>query len=149
MLLGSYGINLSFFDKSEGMSLDPLEGLAGLNNPVYGLVEFNGEIILGGSFTKSSERSALFLAQLTGYSDVSSIRQDNPSIYPNPFHNVIRISKYDSQTQYTVYEANGSKIREGMVTNNGSMNLENLSPGVYILYVKSGNTFSVHKLIKN
>ncbi len=59
------------------------------------------------------------------------------SIYPNPCKSYLVLNGLYKNFYYYIYDMNGKIQREGFSTNNRIDNLDNLSPGTYIMDVKS------------
>jgi hypothetical protein len=68
-------------------------------------------------------------------------KEQNTFIYPNPSQGVVNItnSLFDN---YMVFSLNGSKLASGVVTQNETINLETLKPGMYRLLLSNDKTNS-------
>lgn len=89
-------------------------------------------------------------ALVTTISEAGNVQ--DVGIFPNPFVDELTIStnKLAGPAQVTIYDLNGSKIQVfSRVRNMGKINLEHLSPGVYIVEINEGDETSRFKAIKN
>jgi hypothetical protein len=149
-------------------------GLLLLGNDLY-ITEFNGNAILKIDITDPIPTVVVVQTGFDGPTDIArvdnefyvveyragkiskftdptlSIDQFNPaqtsiSMYPNPTNNVLKLSGLTDTQSYTVYSLTGSIIKEGSVSNNETINVQNLSNGLYFLKLESGSNF---KFIKN
>lgn len=55
------------------------------------------------------------------------------SIYPNPAQDIIQVQGLTEATNFTIYNALGSKVKQGNVDLNQTINTSELASGVYIL----------------
>ncbi len=107
---------------------------------------------LGGiSFFANTNNNELYLDDfnyiegvILGINDVSDL---NFSIYPNPTINSINISTTESIEKINIYSIHGILVKE--TTNNKTIDVSNLSSGLYFIEITSGKRKSVQKLIKN
>ena len=66
-------------------------------------------------------------------------------IYPNPVTNFIKVSGLKQAKNFRIYNMIGAKILEGVINNNKSIKVQNLSKGIYFLNFDK----STLKFIKN
>lgn len=59
--------------------------------------------------------------------------ENNISFYPNPSHDVIKISGIEKPLQYSIYSALGVKILSGVISDEDYINIESLAQGIYHL----------------
>jgi hypothetical protein len=79
--------------------------------------------------------------------DVTGILENNLNytLYPNPFQDVIHIDGLMGETNYVLFDALGSEIQQGLLTQTDSKILTtNLQSGFYILVLNG----EVHRVIK-
>lgn len=74
--------------------------------------------------------------------DLSSTRI---SYYPNPAKSVIRVSGLDNNERYVMYNILGTKVLNGVLTNDKSIDVSGLSTGIYLLKIASGHTLKIIK----
>ncbi|AJR03660.1 DUF1501 domain-containing protein [Siansivirga zeaxanthinifaciens] len=91
---------------------------------------------------------------------LGSLNTDDPTnsekkwiLYPNPFNNVLHLSLEDDthSVNYKVYNTSGNLLfnkTEPTTFGKLSMNLSNLSSGVYIIEITTGGKKEIHKVIK-
>lgn len=71
------------------------------------------------------------------------------SVYPNPSSSVVTVSREYNIEKITVYSVVGEKVMERVVdTNEATVDLSNLAPGVYQLVAEGGNIISRSQIIK-
>lgn len=69
-------------------------------------------------------------------------------VYPNPARNFIHLTNIpESGYSYQIFSINGSILKEGSVVVSSSINIENLSKGVFFLKVKKENEIVLNKKI--
>jgi len=74
----------------------------------------------------------------TSISEVVS--RKNISIYPNPAKNILHIVKNTNAIhEYSIYGVIGGLAQKGSLYKEAGINIQNLSPGVYILFLKNEN----------
>ena len=91
------------------------------------------------------------LAQLTISGVVSTQNkdwQDQVNIYPNPTADIIYMDGLPERTNYQLIDSNGSTIIQGKV-NGSSIDLSNLSSGIYFLQLINESKISAKKIVKN
>lgn len=85
--------------------------------------------------------------------DVKEQEFSNVSVYPNPTKGIINIKfleSYTGQTTLNLYDIQGRKIvSKSTQSLDETLNIENLSEGVYMLSLENGNNKSVKKIILN
>ena len=85
------------------------------------------------------------------YSDVISISFSNENeflIYPNPSNGNFYISNNDSNGQLTVYDASGKIVYSKNITNTTeAIELQNVSPGLYVVEFKSSTNIKKASII--
>ncbi|RTY95910.1 CotH kinase family protein [Flavobacterium sp. GT3R68] len=68
-------------------------------------------------------------------------------IYPNPFLEMVNVSKYTGDVYYQVYAIDGKILKNGMISNY-RINLSELPGGLYFLHLKLEGQIKTIKLIK-
>ena len=106
---------------------------------------------LGGiSFFSISTNNEYYLDDLNYIEGVilgkNDIKDLNFSIYPNPAINSINISTTETIETIHIYSIQGILVKE--TTNNKTIDVSNLSSGIYFIEVTSGKRKSVQKMIK-
>ena len=91
----------------------------------------------------------------TAISNVSSMEETDFEVYPNPFKSVIQISSNRSLTDFTRYEVyglGGQLLSSGGIrianSNSISIQLGDLSAGIYILHILSDRSTHSFKIVK-
>jgi len=79
----------------------------------------------------------------------SSINQIQ--LYPNPAKDKITITAETVLDAVSIYEMSGKRIlqKENMTTNTETLQLENMSSGLYLVQIKTANTTIIKKLLIN
>lgn len=68
-------------------------------------------------------------------------------VFPNPFQNRFEISGLKGEEHFILYSFNGTQVRE--FNNLDLLRMEDLSPGLYFLTVRTKENSHVFKLVKN
>ena len=82
---------------------------------------------------------------------VSDVNKDkrNASIYPNPVEDILNIKNKSQISEISIYDLTGKLLRkENMNSENGTVNVSELSPGNYLLKVKDREAVKSYKIIK-
>lgn len=71
------------------------------------------------------------------------------AIYPNPVTNgSIRLRGSESLTQVKILDLNGQQLKEVRLQNQPSVDIElNVAPGIYLVQLVSGKTFSFRRIV--
>ncbi len=94
----------------------------------------------------SFEVSTIQRILLASTVDIEEIETSEFRIYPNPASSFIRISSTDySSTPYQIFSLDGRLMMSGMCAPEESINVSNLSRGLYIVKVNN-KTFKITKL---
>ncbi len=72
------------------------------------------------------------------------------NVYPNPVHNelVVEIKGSTLNTSFELINATGQLISKGVFVEKTIVQTAVLSPGIYLLVLESGKTYSVRKIVK-
>ena len=140
----------------------------GVNNEKLGQLEINNnnQILLIGSFesgtidlnpiagTDSHSNSAsgstdVYISRFATNSllGVNNYRFSETSLYPNPVKDFVFLESTTPINNYKLYSITGQLIRNGALLNN-SLDLSNLSPGIYTLNLYNNKKIEVKKIIK-
>jgi hypothetical protein len=87
----------------------------------------------------------------TGIASNIPYRNNDVSIYPNPFMGIVNLDFADVSVSYivSVYNMTGQIILRESIKGNGMINLEKLSKGIYLLKIESGEgRASVKRIVK-
>jgi len=71
--------------------------------------------------------------------------ENNLVVYPNPFKNIISVTSKSNIEILTLYDSNGNKI---ISSKNNHLNIQSIPSGLYYLYIKTDNGYTVSKLFK-
>lgn len=66
-------------------------------------------------------------------------------VYPNPAANSIQLTSLKQQQNYTILDISGKKVSAGFISENESINIQQLSKGIYFIQLEK----KVLKFIKN
>lgn len=61
-------------------------------------------------------------------------------LFPNPANNYIQISGIDSQEIFTLYNSLGAKLKNGIVSGDEKIDIQNLPIGLYFIKLNDGKT---------
>ena len=79
--------------------------------------------------------------------NVKALEPDQISIYPNPVEDLIYLNGNDfSELNYTIYNLNGTKIKEGKYAN--ALNVSDLTSGLYFIKLKHNGAIQITKFLK-
>lgn len=86
-----------------------------------------------------------------GHTMVSSMEENSakanaPSIYPNPTTNQLFFPNQLLQSSYSIIDMMGKQVKRGMVL--GSVDVSNLTPGLFTLIVETENTAHATRFVK-
>ncbi len=102
--------------------------------------------------TVDGDRVAIDDLSWTCYSPLSVDEFDLTSIkvYPNPVNNTLHIRLHTAtETSLEIYNVLGSRVLSKTIQESGTIQLDGLQQGLYILKITQGNTTISKKLIKN
>ena len=134
---------------------------AGPENPVYAMEVFDSSLYVGGEFLHVD--STTFVGYITRY-DPAIIIQDTTAIvevkqkgsainiYPNPATNEIKISNLSpEENQIKIFNLLGQQVKSLSVSNeqNHTINISDLSSGIYMLTVSNNKKISCKKFVKS
>lgn len=132
-------------------TVKPFETLTSLNglsaDGVWKLVATDNEVGNGGRISGFS----LSFCNVTSSLSVDQNKILQVSVYPNPTKGIININLADTNSDKTVlnlYDIQGRKILSKESHNSQeTLNIENLSDGIYMLSIESGNLKTTKKVI--
>ena len=78
---------------------------------------------------------------------IETVENSNLSIFPNPVKDVLTINYDKAISQIDVYDVNG-KLVKTFTTVNGTINVSDLSSGVYMLNIQTEEGLVVRKIVK-
>lgn len=161
---------VAFFDKNTGActGLDFIQGNVG--HPDYGTAlafDANGDVLVGGEFEHTlydanggsvmnpvPSNPDFFIAKYATEPcpplGVESFGETGTEVYPNPVRNRLTIQSEINWSHYKIYSILGKTVMQGQLSpNKQEIDLENLSPGVYLLKLKgSQGEWNELKIIK-
>jgi uncharacterized delta-60 repeat protein len=124
----------------------------GFDNGVFEIVELaDGKILVGGSFTSyKGDNSSAFLIKLHTEQSLSTISFDAANafvIYPNPVQNVLHLqaNNFTSIKAVKIYDLQGKVVLQDT---NDTINVSNLSNGLYIVKISTEEGEVTKKFIK-
>lgn len=117
-------------------SQSELSFYAGENDTLYVVVQ-------GWNNEKGDYSIAINDANLVGITETNS----QLSIFPNPAKNQIFIQSEDKVNQVQILDMNGRIVFQGPLNNHASIDISELSRGVYMLLVETEKGLSTHKII--
>lgn len=137
------GGGLNSTESGYGISMDH-------NGNSYTTGYFSGTATFGNTTLTSSGDWDVFIAKLE--KDFLSVTEDSETIlkiYPNPVNNRIFIENGTLITKVTLRDLNGRRIISKTPNSTETeLDITQLSQGVYILEIKSGNNTSMEKIVK-
>ncbi|MEP6277596.1 MAG: T9SS type A sorting domain-containing protein, partial [Nonlabens ulvanivorans] len=143
-----------------------LSGYSGIIKPSGNLFDFNGETINGDWIltiidTEASNVGRLFEWELNFCEPVltlstESVEELDFAVYPNPSNGVFNVSTANATNSgdavITISDLNGRRVFTRDVKNlsgnlNETIDVQNLTNGLYLLQVQQGTSTSVEKII--
>ncbi|MDI9308714.1 MAG: T9SS type A sorting domain-containing protein [Limnohabitans sp.] len=115
------------------------------------IVQNNGQILIGGSFTSyRNEDNTGYLIKLYGSTGLATNNfelNNSISVFPNPVKDILNASSTDNATitSLKIYDLQGKLIAE---TTNNYMNTSNLSAGLYVVKIVTAQGQLTKKFIK-
>lgn len=113
----------------------------GINDTGFSLKEYNGELYVGGAFTKANTTKVNYIAKLDAQVSIENKTNSNPFIiYPNPAEKQITIEFVEERTNseklnLSLCDNTGKQIHCQAVTNSKTqiINTSQLSKGLYLV----------------
>lgn len=65
--------------------------------------------------------------------------ENTVKLYPIPIEDVLRISNLKEANSYTIFNSLGVQLQKGSISNDETINLQNLSTGLYFVSLQDGN----------
>lgn len=118
-------------------------------NPAYAnemiITPTNQMYVLGESYDNVNdvENFVLYTIDLNVLSILDFAEQNNISLYPNPAVASFRITNYEAGSTYSIYALDGKLVKQG--TYNGSIDIQNLSAGIYSVKLSNGQSIKLQK----
>ncbi|MFD1014415.1 T9SS type A sorting domain-containing protein [Winogradskyella rapida] len=66
-------------------------------------------------------------------------------MHPNPAINFLQISGLIETQDYKIYNSLGKEVKNGSISNQEKINIQNLTKGIYFLNFANGSTFKFLK----
>jgi hypothetical protein len=73
------------------------------------------------------------------------------NVFPNPTNGEVNVSlPENASVNVSIFDAQGKLVAEQMnVTNNGKLNISNVTPGVYMVRLTAENAVQTFRVVKN
>ena len=81
------------------------------------------------------------------YDGAEETQEANFSVYPNPTKGVLNINAGNSNFEYSLFNGMGQQVAEGNGQGTETINVGNMSKGVYFLRLTSGSQTSIQKVV--
>lgn len=145
-MIGTYGKNIASYDVFDNM----LSPLAILDKSVNSVVIANNQIYFGGDFETNLTTNELnHLGRYDAVSGVDSDNLDNKlQVFPNPFIETIEIKGINSKYTYQILDGSGRVVREGSSKSNKTIQLSDLTSGIYFLNMQTEAGLISRRLVK-
>jgi hypothetical protein len=90
-------------------------------------------------------------AEITSIHEINTPIKNTCMVYPNPFTDQFVISSNDKIDAVKIFNVTGGLIfqSENIDQTKTNISLSNFQKGIYLLYIKSGNSTTIEKIIKN
>jgi hypothetical protein len=137
-----------------------LNGIVFKGNDLYATGRYGNQMFfdLNTSLTATNNpNSSAFDAFTVKYENVVSLSIDefntnNVDIFPNPTKSTLNIKSKTTVSNISIYDLNGRSLKTERPNTNDfeyQLNVNDLSNGIYLLEVQSGNSKQIIKFIKN
>ena len=93
--------------------------------------DYNAPII-----SNTVETEIINSLSITGY-----VIDNQVFVFPNPAHDVIQVLGLETQESYAIYDLQGRLILKGVYDSHGSINISQLTIGLYFLQFETGEAF--------
>lgn len=131
-----------------------IEGIGSLGGIYYGNKPSG---IVGNQFALlcfSNNNQQIYPAQPTNICYLSNVGITlitilSPSIYPNPATDFLQIENLTDRTHAEIYSINGKLQKSISLSENGSVNINDLAEGIYFIKFQNDNGIVCKKFIKN
>ena len=77
--------------------------------------------------------------------DGASLNENSISVFPNPASSAITVSGITNQETYRIYNVLGAETATGVISNNESISIQDLSNGLYLINFDNGNNIKFLK----
>ena len=118
-----------------------------ISNQTGSTVTVNWENVTSFTITSSLGDEAYGLDDivLSSTLSINDFTTTNVKIYPNPSSQFIQISNLNSKESYTIFSILGNEIKNGVISDNGQIDIRNFTNGLYFLKFENGNTIKFIK----
>jgi hypothetical protein len=147
----------------QGEEFDPVGinencSIANLSNNFNNLATLENAKIATGNYeiiweivdVSGNSQTCSFDIEVSEYTDIKSFAEDDAKIYPNPTAGKLHIQSNYNEIEYlTVSTLSGRKLYEKRNTETKeTIDMSNLSSGVYLIKLFHKNDISIYKVIK-
>ena len=91
--------------------------------------------------------STFVMSELSTSSD--DLFEKTITLYPNPAHATITIGATEKELKYSIIDINGRLIKTSMIVGKSTIDISDLSSGLYFINLQDGNHNITKKLMKN
>ncbi len=134
--------DLSFFEDSQYTFM--------LSNPALQLKSSSdinsyedGQMFIDVGFINNDD--LWFKLSITSTLNIANSEIQKQSLFPNPASDYFRISGIDQSGIFTIYNRLGIVVKNGIVSKDEEVNIQNLPNGLYFLKIDDGKTFKFIK----
>jgi len=121
-----------------------------IENDTMNIVGIGGQFDFDAPYNEGYQLFPRDSSDITEWKDLSSVKEVmiTARVYPNPASNNLTVIGAQKWNTYAVYNMLGSKVSEGVLTNN-NLSISELSEGTYILKLYAGENTGVARFIVN
>jgi len=155
--VGGINIPQNFCRLNANGSRDTTFTSLGANGEVSAMIKDpDGKIVIAGNFATFNQPNGINqygIVRIYGDSVLSTSEtqlQNKIQVYPNPARDMLKIKTENNQktSSVSLYSSTGIFIKQIEMNSNSEINVSQLSKGVYILKIQTGNSSSSTKFIK-
>lgn len=144
--IGTSGKNLAILDVFDNQ----LTLVAWLDKSVNSIAMYDNQIFFGGDFKTNLTTTQLnHLGKFDATVGINDESLENIiNVFPNPFTDVVEIQGITSNYTYQILDGNGRVVREEEINSDTTIELRDLTSGVYIFNLQTENGIISKRLIK-
>lgn len=144
--MGGFTKNLAYYNPHTN-SIIPL---AVLDRPVNTFAWYYAAFNFGGEFTTNLTNNPInHLGKIGPHLSLEEHSFDNSiQVFPNPTSDIIHVTPVNNLSPYRILDLNGRVVHQGTIHGESTIDLSDLSSGVYMLHVMSDSGNVVRRIVK-
>ncbi len=146
-VMGTSGKNLANYD----VFYNSISLIASLDQKVNAIVKRNNQIYFGGDFQtnlSTTEFNHLGRVVVSSLGVEIEMAENTLNVFPNPFTDIVKIEGVTSEYDYQILDGSGRVVRNGTLNSDSTIELRDLSSGLYLMNMETENGVISKRLIK-